>query len=297
MKINIQDLYYVLALSKTCHFGQAAKQCHVTQSNLSNQLKRLENSLGATLFERSKKHVRLTDFGERFIAQAKDIVERMQVLETIREDPFSGTLKLGIFPTLAPYLLQRCMPALTDTFPRLRFILSEEKTADLIAQLEQGELDCIVAASPLDKRTFTAQPLFTDPFCLAVYKGHPLAQKKTIRLSALQNEALLLLEEGHCLRDQALSVCHLSGIQIREDYRATSLETLRYMVAAKVGITLIPDIAISAANKHAETGIIYLPFTAPKPQREIALFWRKTNSRDAVYKKIGECIEKQVKRK
>ncbi len=286
MKISIQDLRYVLALAKTKHFGQAAKACFVTQPSLSNQLKHLETRLGAPLFERSRKHVMITDFGQQFVTKAKTILQQIDDLESLQDDPFTGNLKMGIFPTLAPYLLPKIMPKLIQKFPALRFIVSEEKTATLVQKLKDGELDCILAAEPLSDTQFTHQHMFTDSFFLAVYPSHPLASAPQITLQDLHHEPLLLLEEGHCMRDNALSVCALAGTPVHEDYRATSMETLRYMVAAKVGITLIPEIAIPRDTQTSAQSVIYIPFKDHRVQRHIGLYWRKQTSRKMVFEAV-----------
>jgi LysR family transcriptional regulator, hydrogen peroxide-inducible genes activator len=290
MKISIQDLRYVLALAKTLHFGQAAKACFVTQPSLSNQLKNLEKRLDAKLFERSRKHVMITDFGQQFVTKAKDIIQRLEDLEKMQNDPFTGDLKMGIFPTLAPYLLPKIMPKLIQKFPALRFIVSEEKTATLIQKLKDGELDCILAAEPLSDTQFTHQHLFSDSFLLAVYPSHPLASKPQVTLQDLRHEPLLLLEEGHCMRDNALSVCALAGTPAHEDYRATSMETLRYMVAAKVGITLIPKIAIPRDSQTSAQSVIYIPFRDHHVQRNIGLYWRKSSGKTSVFEAIEQLL-------
>jgi LysR family hydrogen peroxide-inducible transcriptional activator len=283
MKISIQDMRYVLALAETRHFGRAAQACYVTQPSLSNQLKHLEKRLGTPLFERSRKHVMITPFGQAFVTRAQDIIRRIEDLETMQEDPFVGDLKIGLFPTLAPYLLPQLMPKLIETFPTLRFIVSEEKTLTLIQKLRDGDLDCILAAAPLSEPRFEHRHLFDDDFVLAVYPEHPLASHEQVSLQDLR-EPLLLLEDGHCMRDQALSVCTLAGTSAREDYRATSMETLRYMVAAKVGITLIPELAIPHP-RATETQIRYIPFDHP-PQRKIGLYWRKSSEKTRVFEAL-----------
>jgi len=291
MKISIQDLRYVLALSETQHFGRAAKACFVTQPSLSNQLKNLETRLGTALFERSRKHVMITDFGKQFVARAHDVIQLMDDLETMQDDPFVGDLKIGIFPTLAPYLLPRVMPTLITDFPTLRFIVSEGKTATIHQQLRDGALDCIIAAAPLTEPHFDHQHLFDDAFFLAVYPEHPLASRTEVSLQDLKNERLLLLEDGHCMRDQALSVCTLAGTPAREDYRATSLETLRYMVAAKVGITLIPELAIPKASAVTDNRVIYIPFSGQRIQRKIGLYWRKRSSKTQAVDAIASVVQ------
>jgi len=293
MKISIQDLRYVLALAETQHFGRAAAACYVTQPSLSNQLKNLETRLGSALFERSRKHVMITDFGKQFVTKAQDIIRLMEDLETMQEDPFVGDLKVGIFPTLGPYLLPLIMPGLITQFPSLRFIVSEEKTATIHQQLRDGDLDCILAAEPLIAPYFEHKHLFDDAFFLAVYPEHPLSSRTQVSIDDLRHEPLLLLEDGHCMRDQALSVCALAGTPAREDYRATSMETLRYMVAAKVGITLIPALAIpeNSDPKALDKNVVYIPFSGQPLERKIGLYWRKGAAKKQVFSAISESIK------
>jgi LysR family hydrogen peroxide-inducible transcriptional activator len=266
----------------------------VTQPSLSNQLKHLEKRLGAQLFERSRKHVMITEFGRQFVARAKDILQQMDDLETMTDAPFTGNLKMGLFPTLAPYLLPTIMPKLIDTFPTLRFVVSEERTAQLVQQLKDGSLDCILAAEPLAETQFAHTHLFGDAFFLAVYSDHPFASRSHVSVQDLRHEPLLLLEEGHCMRDHALSVCALAGNSSHEDYRATSMETLRYMVAAKIGITLIPELAVPKPPADTSKRVVYIPFRDRSLQRNIGLYWRKNSGKSAVFEAIVMAIKTTI---
>lgn len=284
MRITIQDLHYVIALADTLHFGKAAQRCHVTQPNLSNQLKSLENRLGNTLFERSRQQVGLTSFGQRFVDRARHIVMQMSELEALVSDPFSGDIHIGLFPTLAPYFLPVAMPILGAAFPKIKFMLREDKTPTIVDALQKGELDCIFAAEPL-ALPMASRRICEDIFFLAVYPAHPFAQKTVVSFAELQEERLLLLSDGHCLREQALSLCQISGAVAREDYRATSLETLRYMVAAGVGITVMPQMAC-----RDNDGLVYIPFSGEAPRRKISLFWRKMSQKTALFEAMGEAL-------
>jgi LysR family hydrogen peroxide-inducible transcriptional activator len=185
-------------------------------------------------------------------------------------------LRLGIFPTLAPYLLPHVVPGIRRRFPQLKLQLAEEKTADILRLLDDGELDAALLALPVDGDQLQVEPLFEEPFVLAMPGNHPLADKAQVDLSDLVGSELLLLEDGHCLRDHALAVCALAGAHERVDFHATSMETLRQMVAADVGVTLIPVLAVKPPI--AATGNIALrPFSAPAPSRRIALVWRKSS--------------------
>lgn len=275
--MNFRDLEYALAVAEHLSFSRAAEACHTTQSTLSGQIKKLEESLGVALFERSNRKVMVTREGEALLAHAKQAlhsVESMCQLAGSYKDPCAGELRLGAFPTLAPYVFPRLVPRLRQTFPHIKPLFVEEKSELLIEQLHRGDLDAALLALPIEEEAFAHITLFEEPFFLAVARTHPLAKKKHISHEDLKEYALLLLEEGHCLRDQALDVCSMHGVRQEQSFRATSLETLRSMVEAGTGITLIPEIA---ARK--EKGIVYIPFAKPVPSRTIALVWRKTSVR------------------
>lgn len=292
--MNLRDLDYFLAVAEQLHFGKAARHCHVSQPTLSMQLRKLEAYLGVQLVERGQA-IRLTDQGVVMARHAKRIqqeVAQMREVAQASKNPLAGTLRLGIFPTLAPYLLPQIVPALRQAFPQLSLLLREEKSAALVTQLEQGDLDCALLAMPLSgtvptaPATLTGGAIFEEPFLLAVPPQHRLASRKHLRLATLQKdlkgEAMLLLDEGHCLRDQALAVCHHIGIGEAATFRATSLETLRHMVASGNGITFLPRLAIRADDHTLRS----IPFTPPSPSRQLGLFWRKTSARQLLYEKI-----------
>ena len=235
--MNLRDLQYLVAVSDTLHFGRAAAQVHVSQPTLSMQLKKLEETLGVQLIERSNKQVMLTPIGMEIAARARGILtSTAQLVEVAKHarDPLAGTLHLGLFPTLAPYLLPSLMPHLRARFPALKLQLVEEKTPELLQQLEAGEIDAALLTLPLPAAhpALVSASLFTEPFLLAVSPSHRLAKRKKVALSDLTQESVLLLEDGHCLRDQALEICQMIGVGEASHFRATSLETLRHMVAA-----------------------------------------------------------------
>ena len=232
--MNLRDLRYFIALAETRHFGRAAEACFVSQPTLSTQLKKLEEELGVTLFERAPRNILLTPAGEQILRHAKlalSHVSTMQEIAKHTKDPESASIRLGIFPTLAPYLLPHVVPKLRKRFPNLELLLIEEKTEILIQQLRDGRIDAAILAEPLIEEQFESMHLFTEPFVLALPENHPLSKQRTLGLGELEQQHLLLLEDGHCLRDQALEVCALSGASEKEGFRATSLETLRQMVA------------------------------------------------------------------
>ncbi len=288
--MNTRDLQYLVALSDHRHFGKAADACFVSQPALSMQIKKLEETLGVTLIERNNKSVMLTDAGIAITEQARHIlnqIEEMRDFAKLTKDPLSGELKIGIIPTLAPYLLPLIIPPLAKEFPKISFFLIEEQTATLIEKLKAGKLDAAFLAHPVLETSFSSSLLFTEEFLLAVPITHPLAKRKTIMQNDLIDQNVLLLDEGHCMREQTLSFCHKRKASETQNFRATSLETLRHMVAAGNGITLIPKLA-KLPNSH----IAYIPFSAPKPTRSIGLYWRASSAKSTLLEKMATKIKK-----
>jgi len=276
--MNIRDLRYLVAVADLQHFGQAAAKCFVSQPTLSGQIKKLEDSLGVHLFERTHRSVVPTDVCLDILASARRILREVDQINTISEsshDPMVGRFRLGAFPTIAPYVFPGLVSQVKKSLPDLRLILIEEKTEQLLDKLRNAEIDAALLALPLEDDFFDFIKLFEDEFYLAVPSDHALAPCETVTQDCLDQYRVLLLEEGHCLRDQALDVCQKHGIGEESDFRATSLETLRQMVKGGTGITFMPKIAI----RDDEEGIQYIPFVAPVPSRSIALVWRKTSSR------------------
>jgi len=279
--MNLSDLRYLVAVADHRHFGRAAEACFVSQPTLSTQIKKLERELGVELFERHPRQVLLTAAGEQVLQHARRVVHEADgIREVARQarDPESGSLRLGIFPTLGPYLLPHIVPALHQRFPHLELLLVEEKTEVLLQRLHDGVLDVAMLALPVEGDHLHTESLFDEDFVLAVPADHPLAgRKRAVNLSVIAGEQLLLLEEGHCLRAQALSVCHLNGAAERHGFRATSLETLRQMVASGGGITLLPELAVQPPVP-AYDGVRLLHFSAPAPSRRIGMVWRSTSA-------------------
>lgn len=288
--MNIRDLKYLVAVAEQRHFGKAAEACCVSQPALSMQLKKLEETLGVQLIERTNKSVLMTAAGKTIAARAQIIltqIEEMQEVAKLNADPESGQLKIGIIPTLAPYLLPHIIPELKKTFPKLLLHLAEEQTALLIAKLREGKLDAIIISLPLTEKDFVSMPLFAEEFLLAVPATHRLAKNQAIKLNELKQEELLLLEEGHCLRDQALAICAEKKLH-SQTFWGTSLETLRHMVAIGAGITLMPKLACKK-----NTDVCYIPFTKNfKPQREIGMVWRQAAAKEILLNKVAHKIEK-----
>lgn len=293
--MNLRDLEYLVAVGEHRHFGRAAEACLVSQPTLSTQLKKLEQELGIALIERSPRQVMLTSAGERVAERGRVILDEAAAIRAFARqanDPEGGTLRMGLFPTLAPYLLPHVVPALHERYPNLELLLIEEKTEVVLDQLRSGRLDVGILALPVTGEQLHQQPLFTEDFVLAVPAGHPLAAAGgPVDPSVLAGEQVLLLEEGHCLRDQALSVCRLTGASERRGFRATSLETLRQMVAAGVGITLLPALAVRPPVPPSDD-IVLLPFSDPVPRREIAMLWRSTSVFQHLLPGMGELIGK-----
>lgn len=288
--MNLREIEYIVAVADLRNFSQAAQQCAVSQPTLSAQIKKLEEHLGVVLFERTNRRVMPTDIGEEIIGSARRIlIEAEAIRETAKtaHDPFSGKFRLGAFPTLASYIFPDLVPAITEAMPRLRLILMEEKTDRLVDKLRQGALDAALLALPVQDDYLRAQKLFDDPFYLAVSAGHPLARTGSVSTDALHRYRPLLLEDGHCLRDQALDVCRSVGAAEDPDFRATSLETLRQMVKADTGVTLMPEIAV----KRDESDIVYLPFAEDAPSRAIGLVWRKTFQRAKILEMIADMMQ------
>jgi LysR family hydrogen peroxide-inducible transcriptional activator len=278
--MNLRDLRYLVALSEHRHFGRAAEACHVSQPTLSTQIRKLEDELGVSLVERAPRHVMLTAVGTDIASRAIRVlaeVEQMRDAARRTRDPEAGSVRLGLFPTLGPYLLPHVVPRIRARFPRLELLLVEEKTTAILAMLRDGKLDAAILALPVHEDWLESEFLFEEPFVLAVPEGHPLTGHRDLRLSELGNQHLMLLEEGHCLRDHALEVCGLAGAGEKEGFRATSLETLRQMVAAGVGVTLLPMLAVKPPVSPSEN-IRLLAFRDPPPSRRLALVWRKSSA-------------------
>lgn len=288
--MNLRDLQYLVALAEHRHFGRAAAACFVSQPTLSTQLRKLEEELGVVLVERAPRKVMLTPAGEEMVARARRVlaeVEQMKEAARRTQDPEAGSIRLGIFPTLGPYLLPHVMPRLRRRFPRLELLLVEEKTPVLLERLQQGRLDAALLALPLHDEQLHVEPVFEEPFVLAVPAGHHLAEASSIAMDGLANERLLLLEDGHCLRDQALDVCRLAGASEKSEFRATSLETLRQMVAAGVGVTLLPTLAVKPPVARSRD-IRLLPFEdADPPSRRIGMAWRRSSARAGILQELA----------
>lgn len=286
--MSLRTLEYIAAVARLKHFANAAKECHVSQPTLSMQIKKFEELIGVPVFERNLNKVMLTEAGYELVEKAKNILilqkEMFEIAEQFK-NPFAGTIKIGAFPTLAPYLFPKIIPDISGKYNDLKLFLIEEKTEVLFSQLKEGLIDgaFLAPSEELQDNDLCSPYLFSDPFKLAVSEKHPLARRKSISAAELLNLKLLLLDEGHCLRDQALPLCSIESGDEKENFRATSLETLRQMIAADMGITLMPLIAITNLDK----GIKYLPVKGQNMKREIHLFYRKSSPKKTLLNKIA----------
>lgn len=290
--MNLRDLRYFVALAEHRHFGRAAASCFVSQPTLSTQIRKLEEELGVALVERAPRKVMLTPTGQQIAERARRIVadiEQMKDVARRSADPEAGSIRLGVFPTLGPYLLPHAVPLVRARFPELELLLIEEKSDVLLSRLHDGRLDAAILALPLDEEQLHSQFLFEEPFVLAVSDRHPLAAQDRLDLPALSQQKLLLLEDGHCMREQALDVCRLSGAAEHAEFRATSLETLRQMVAANVGVTLLPVLATKppvAPSPHLHL----LDFSDTRPTRRIAMVWRRSSAMHDFLLRLAEAL-------
>lgn len=292
--ITLRQLRYVDALARHTHFGRAASACAITQPALSVQIKELEQTLGHRLFERGRQ-IRLTGFGETFVDRARDIlrsVEELGELARAAQDGFAGRLRLGVIPTVAPYLLPKLIPALSQSYPELDLYLRETMTSQLLTELTDGTLDCAVVALPVSEPSLTELPLFDENFVLvrpASERGTPVPAP-----DALRKMRLLLLEEGHCFRDQALAFCSIDAKQPRELLDGSSLSTLVQMVSAGIGVTLVPEMALPVETRSANVDIATFP--APQPNRTIGMIWRATTPIAEQLKDIAGLVRTQARR-
>lgn len=287
--MNLRDLKYIVEVAKERNFSNAAKKVFVSQPTLTMQIQKLEDELGVKIFERQNKNFLITEVGELIIKTAQEILDKEKELKELAKefkDPFSGELRIGAFPTLASYYFPKITKKILQEFPKLKLLLVEEKTDELIKKLKNGEIDCAFLAMPVLEENLNHVEIFEEEFLLAVSKNNPLAkQTKSVSTIDLKNESLMLLEDGHCLRNQALEACSLLGnFTEKQDFKASSLETLRQMVAMNYGVTLMPEIAINKSD-----GISYLELST-KPTRKIALYYRKSSVKTKLFTEIAKHI-------
>jgi LysR family hydrogen peroxide-inducible transcriptional activator len=289
---TLRQLRYFVTLAETQHFGQAASRCHVTQPALSMQIKELEIALDAPLIERARRGALLTPAGREVARRARAILQAVQDLSDLvrkHAEVLSGPLRVGVIPTVGPYLLPNVLPRLHHVFPKLQLSLRETQTAVLTRELLAGSLDLLILALPLDEPEIEELPLFEDVFALALPAHHPLGARPNVAQSELSGEHLLLLEEGHCLRDQTLAVGQAGGASALDDFRASSLATVVQMVANGYGCTILPELALPVEVADRQ-GIHVVPFREPPPVRTVGLAWRRTSPRRGDFVAFGQVV-------
>jgi LysR family transcriptional regulator, hydrogen peroxide-inducible genes activator len=288
--MTLKQLRYVEALAQHGHFGRAADLCAVSQPALSMQIKDLELALGTALFERGPRQVRLTDFGETFVERARAILRSVEELEDLARalgEGLRGRLRIGVIPTVAPYLLPRIIGRLTKLYPELDLQLRESKTTTLLQELADGRLDTAIVALPVSEPSLIEVPLFSEDFVLVRHRddaARPVPDRKMLR-----EMRLLLLEEGHCFRDQALSFCEVAGGRPKELLDGSSLATLVQMVGAGIGVTLIPEMAVAVETRSAPVAVAR--FRVPQPSRTIGMVWRRTSPLARQLQQISEIVK------
>lgn len=290
--LTLRQLAYFEALAETRHFGRAAQRVHVSQPALSAQIAELEARLSCRLFERMRGAAILTEAGERLLPRARAVLAGVRSIEdemAAGTGLLSGRLRAGMIPTLAPYLLPALVPALGQAFPNLEFGVREAITETLVDSLRGGDLDVAIAALPIDEPGLKHRYLFEDRFVMAVSDNERAVLDSPLNRHGLPLDRLLLLEEGHCLRDQALDVCGVHGEAALVQYGATSLTTLLQMVTHGMGMTLLPEIAI-AAEAQQRPNLRLVRFAAPEPSRRIALFWRATSDRSRDFEAFADIV-------
>jgi LysR family hydrogen peroxide-inducible transcriptional activator len=291
---TVKQLRYLVALADHRHFGRAAAACFVTQPAFSTAIKELEGLLNIQLVDRTNRRVTVTDVGRDIVIQARLCLRDLEALiemARLQQEPLAGRLKLGVIPTIAPFLLPRVLPRLREAFPRLELYLKEDITQRLYADLMAGDLDLILIALPYELRNAEVVKLFRDRFRLACRDGTTLVDPEHYSFNRLNSESVLLLEDGHCLRDHALAACRIRDIEKVSRFSATSLHTLLQMVENDLGITFIPEMAEgSTLLKNTRLRTYALP---ERSYREIGLAWRKGSGRREEFRRLGEFIRDQ----
>ncbi|HAD09285.1 MAG TPA: LysR family transcriptional regulator [Porticoccaceae bacterium] len=290
---TLKQLRYLCAVAEKRHFGQAAKSCFVTQSTLSAGIQELELSLGLPLVERGHKNVLLTPAGEKAVKRALDILTEVQAMKEEAAgatEPLSSSIRLGAIPTIAPFLLPDALARLRKDYPRLKLLIREDLSANLVSLLAQGDLDILLLALPYPVEGAEVHHLFDDPFVVAYPRGTAFSGRRKLRPQDLEGQEFILLEQGHCLRNHILEACQLTDSQISLGFEATSLQTIVPMVANGIGITLLPKMALDAGITKNSPGVSTLEFTGKKVKREVGLVWRKESPRVKDYQLLAEYL-------
>jgi LysR family transcriptional regulator, hydrogen peroxide-inducible genes activator len=289
---TLKQLRYLCAVAEHGHFGQAASACHVSQSTLSAGILELEDSLGVPLVERNNRQVLLTDLGREVVRRGHEILRQAEDLVTLCEGaaaPFTGKLRLGVIPTIAPFVLPGLLTQLRREHPGFQLYIREELSGHLVDALHRGELDLLLLALPFPAEGVDTMELFRDDFLLACPAGHRLAGRARVRTAELKGEGLLLLEDGHCLREHALEACQLRDSEVSIPYQATSLNTIVQMVANGIGVTLLPKMALGTPILSG-TDVVVREFSERRVDRAIGLMWRRKTPRRAEFHLLGEFI-------
>ena len=297
--MTLTELKYIVAVAREKHFGRAADACFVSQPTLSVAIKKLEEELEVKIFERNANEVSVTPLGEEIVRQSQSVLEQAAQIKEIAKrgkDPLSGALKLGVIYTIAPYLLPELVRHTIEMSPQMPLMLQENFTVKLLEMLRTGDIDCAIMAEPFPDAGLAVAPLYDEPFMAAVPSNHPLAQQTSITAQALKSETMLLLGNGHCFRDHVLEVCpefarfSSQAEGIRKSFEGSSLETIKHMVAAGMGVTLVPRLSVpkealqanAKRKKSADSYVRYLPVVdgddAP-PTRRVVLAWRRSFTR------------------
>ena len=299
--MTLTELKYIVAVARSKHFGHAAESCFVAQPTLSVAIKKLEDELGVTLFERGGSEVSVTPVGAQIVAQAERVLEQTAAIKELakqNKDPLAGPLRLGVIYTIGPYLLPPLVKNLIDNVPQMPLVLQENFTVKLLELLRQGELDAAIMALPLPDHGMMMQTLYDEPFVVATPRTHPWAKRREIPADDLKAETMLLLGSGHCFRDQVLEVCpemarfSSPGNGMQRTFEGSSLETIRHMVASGIGLTVLPR--ASVRDMEDPNGMLaFVPFSAPAPSRRVVIVWRKSFTRraaiEAVCNAVAQC--------
>jgi LysR family hydrogen peroxide-inducible transcriptional activator len=297
--MNLRDLTYIIAVEQHGSITRAAEACDITQPTLSAQIAKLEREVGVPIFERHGRGLRITAAGRTVLEHAKKVVGAVDdLVAAAREhgDPLGGTLRLGLIPTLAPYLLPSLLPAVREGLPRLTLTIVEEQTAHLLEHLRAGALDAAMLATDVDDERLTAVPLFDEPLRVALAARHPLAAHDSIHLSDIDPKTLLLLSEGHCLRDQALALCSEQslGTNVPGDFRAASLETILNLVEAGMGITFVPELCLQSTRLRTDA-LAIRPIAGEGAVRRISLVYRTSTPRGVVLKELSAITQRATR--
>jgi len=296
--MTLTELKYIVAVARQKHFGHAAEACYVAQPTLSVAIKKLEGELGVVIFERGGTEISMTPLGAQIVAQAERVLEQTAAIKEIakqNKDPLAGSFRLGIIYTVAPYLLPPLVKTMIEQVPQMPLVLQENFTVRLLESLRQGELDAAIMALPFADQGLMAQPLYDEPFVVAVPRHHPWENRASIPAHELKSETMLLLGNGHCFRDQVLEVCpemsrfSTSGDGIARAFEGSSLETIRHMVASGIGITVLPQ--ASVPDMQTKDGMLrYVPFAEPVPTRRVVIAWRKSFTRRAAIEAVRKAV-------